>query len=780
VAGREVGGRFPAIEQRTHAMAEPEKPHQPKRRVQKTTRSPAQREASRKNGACSRGPKRPETKRKSSLNSLKLGFYAESEVIPGESIEEYQYERDLWLRRHGATEGGPQFFFAISSFRAAWRYQRGERALHAQTLDDIASARAAHEPDPEIERIEAERIAEKIHQEPRDTLISLMNLPAGCDLLASRFEALLKATRDDDCLFPSQNARLGALLGKRPQDVLEDDLLYETNRWYLSMMRPAELGLKIDNVMGIYADTMPEHSKGYRGDEVKCRINHVLTNELTSSGAEAAALQRQFIAAQISTLRERAARLRREREARAERAAAAAPLSGSVESARRDRHLAMNYRRAEVGSELARKLRKEWLAEAEQNEKTSGSDRPAARGARAENVQSPDTRAHWCGPIREGEPPGEPDGRRGSAGASPSQEPDTLSDVVYQESHRSPLNSPPAPHPAQPPVLGAQAQAEPGAVRGAGGCLGSPPDGQASGGLGLSPGSPAADCAGPAPAPAEDPSRPDHDHPPAAEPPPAPPAAPRTDVPEQPGGLGGGVVPALLLLLLLPLAAGPGRARAPEPPPVRTRALTAAAQAAGRAADRAAESPLQGRRRVGRGPTRRIVAHRQRHGVRWASSRLAASDPSNVPRPPQPARPGAAPASGRLGPGHPRQTIDLRNRHPKGAWGRSPQGQIPDARPSRPAAAGAAPAAGRLIPSHPGQRACLRNPHGQGVRPASHGSDSSLIPHPSSLRSCRDEPESGASRVVSASSSFAIAQASRSGLRPRDSPGLRGPPWDWP
>jgi hypothetical protein len=166
--------------------------------------------------------------------------------------------------------------------------------------------------------------------------------------------------------------------------------------------------------------------------------------------------------------------------------------------------------------------------------------------------------------------------------------------------------------------------------------------------------------------------------------------------------------------------------------------------------------------------------------VRWASSRVAASDPSDVPRPPQPARPGAAPASGRLDPGHPHQTIDLRNHHPKGAWGRGPQGQTPDAQPQQPAHAGASPAPGRLIPSHPGQRACLRNPHGQGVRPASHGSDSSLIPHPSSLRSCRDEPESGATRVVSASSSLAIAQASRSGLRLRDSPGLRGPPWDWP
>jgi hypothetical protein len=597
-------------------MDESRKKPRSKHRVQKTTRSPAQREASRKNGACSRGPKSPETKRTSSMNSLKFGFYAESDVIPGESIEEYQYERDLWLRRHGATEGGPQFFFAISSFRAAWRYQRGERALHAQTLDDIASARAAHGPDPEIERIEAERIAEKIHQEPRETLISLMNLPAGCELLASRFEALLKATRDDDCLFPSQNARLGALLGKRPQDVLEDELLYDLNRWYLGMMRPAELGLTIDNVMGIYADTMPEHSKGYRGDEVKCRINHVLTNELPSSGAEAAALQRQFIAARISALRDRAARLRRERAARAERAAAAAPLSGSVESARRDRHLAMNYRRAELGSALARKLRKEWLADLEQNEKPSGSDRPAARGSSEENGE-----------------------RR-------------------QEIHPAPRDPPPSPLPVQPPVSGAR---------------------------------------GPGP--------------------------------------DGGVLPLLALLLLL-LLRGPG----PAPHHDRDALLGATPLALG----------AWGRSPQGQTPEA---------------------------QPPVPATSGASPASGRLIPSHPRRRASLLNPHrqrvrraSQRAWGRSPQGKTPDVRPPQPAT-------GRL--ERGAGRAAIPRGEAHRHRPAHRWTSRRVAAFdPPSV--CRNEPELGASRAACAESSSPILRASRIALRPRDSPGLRGPPPERP
>jgi hypothetical protein len=194
------------------------------------------------------------------MNALKYGFYALSEVIEGESIEEYQSEREIWCRRLGATDG-PEFFFAVTSFTSSWRYRRGERALHAQLQEDIASARAAHLGDPEIERIEAELIAEKIHHEPRETLISLLKLPAGCDLLVSRWEALLKATRDDDCLFPSQNARMGAMLGKRPDEVLEDETLYKTSCRYLGMMRPAELNLTIDNVIGIFADTIHENIK---------------------------------------------------------------------------------------------------------------------------------------------------------------------------------------------------------------------------------------------------------------------------------------------------------------------------------------------------------------------------------------------------------------------------------------------------------------------------------------------------------------------------------------
>jgi hypothetical protein len=55
-------------------------------------------------------------------------------------------------------------------------------------------------------------------------------LHAGFDLLASRWEALLKATRDDDVSWPSQRTMMWWMLGKRPQAVPEDEHLYELNR----------------------------------------------------------------------------------------------------------------------------------------------------------------------------------------------------------------------------------------------------------------------------------------------------------------------------------------------------------------------------------------------------------------------------------------------------------------------------------------------------------------------------------------------------------------------
>jgi hypothetical protein len=146
-------------------------------------------------------------------------------------------------------------------------------------------------------------------------------------------------------------------------------------------------------------------------------------------------------------------------------------------------------------------------------------------------------------------------------------------------------------------------------------------------------------------------------------------------------------------------------------------------------ADVAVASPQRRMRRVGRAAIDRVEAHRKGRGTRWASRHGATFDPPRAPRPPPPTRPGASPARGRLGPGHPARTACVRAFHARGA-----------------------------------QWASLRGGSSFGLQP-------SCFPE-----LCRNDPKLGASRVAFGQSSFGIAPAARTGLRPRDSPGLRGPP----
>jgi hypothetical protein len=211
-------------------------------------------------------------------------------------------------------------------------------------------------------------------------------------------------------------------------------------------------------------------------------------------------------------------------------------------------------------------------------------------------------------------------------------------------------------------------------------------------------------------------------HPPAgAAPPPAS---------ERPGGPSAGVL-AILLFLLVPLLGGPGREGAPGPHGARDvlEAIPRAQGAWGRSPqgqtpDAPPPQPAAARR-VGRGPTRRAEAHRDRHRVRQASVGLRPQGQTpNVPAPPSAAA-GASPAPGRL----------------DGRVGRGPTHRV---------------------------EAHRRRPSLRWASSRSAGFDPPYV--------CRNDPELDASRVASRSSSCEIVKVSRTDLRPRDSPGLRGPP----
>jgi hypothetical protein len=578
----------------------------------------------------------------------------------------------------------PEIFSAIAAGNSSWRFFRGLNALSAHDALRIGEARGAQTPDDELERREAELIAQKLHEHTRETIIQLYQTAAGCDWLALRWQILLNEVKDNDCAFNSRRVLGVALLGKKPSDVHEDPDLYEFNRLFLGTLLGCT-DLKLEHIMNLYDENLPESIKGYRGDEFETRIDRIVKHHLPPSCAEAARLQRAFYGEQIAALRQRAERLRRQRARAAALRTEGAVLAGSVEQARCERQVASYYRMVQAATADVRRLRHERLRGAR--------DEPDGTGP---GVPEPEVDAEHAGPENPAaaDAPAPPDGEAMAAKPPRGATPDAA--ARREEPDPPALDRPPAPLAAEPQAPASGGGEEP--VERPPAATGSPLNAQRS-----------------------------------AE------AAPPRD-PERPGGLVGGVLPPLLLLLLLPLG-GPGRETALEPHRNRGALLDVVAPAPG----------AWGRRPQGKAPEA---------------------------RPPRPAPAGASPAPGRLSPSHPGRRASLRSPHRHrvrrpslGAWDRRPRGQTPDARTSQPAAAGAAQ--GRL------ERRVGRVPtrrdeaHRQrpGLRWASRRVAAFDPPYV-----CRYEPENGASRVVAGSSSFGIVKASRIGLRPRDSPGLRGPP----
>jgi hypothetical protein len=87
----------------------------------------ARAEASRRNGAKSKGPKTPEGKARSSQNALKHGLRAQKHMLlPGESAAEYQ-RLEAALLEELAPEGALQAVLARRVVAAAWRLERVEQ-----------------------------------------------------------------------------------------------------------------------------------------------------------------------------------------------------------------------------------------------------------------------------------------------------------------------------------------------------------------------------------------------------------------------------------------------------------------------------------------------------------------------------------------------------------------------------------------------------------------------------------------------------------------------------
>ena len=162
-------------------------------------RSEKQREASRTNGARSRGPKTPKGINISKMNGLKHGLRAAQVVLPGEDAAEFEAELEGWAG-DWKPDGHTKAVLVERAAVASWRLRRCVRAekellieIAAQGDDDLNND---DEIDYEVEdRID--RAADDLGSYPARSLAELKALPRGVDRLIALWGDLDEALGDD-------------------------------------------------------------------------------------------------------------------------------------------------------------------------------------------------------------------------------------------------------------------------------------------------------------------------------------------------------------------------------------------------------------------------------------------------------------------------------------------------------------------------------------------------------------------------------------------------------
>jgi hypothetical protein len=89
--------------------------------------SPARGEASRRNGAKSRGPRTPEGKARSAQNALRHGLCAQKHLVLADEDAQAFAALEASIIAELAPEGTLQHILAARVVRAAWRLERAER-----------------------------------------------------------------------------------------------------------------------------------------------------------------------------------------------------------------------------------------------------------------------------------------------------------------------------------------------------------------------------------------------------------------------------------------------------------------------------------------------------------------------------------------------------------------------------------------------------------------------------------------------------------------------------
>jgi hypothetical protein len=178
--------------------------------------SEAQREASRTNGAKSRGPTTPEGKNISKFNGVKHGLRAEQVVLPGEDPAEFEAERQGWLN-DWKPQSHTRAVLVERAAVASWRLRRAVR---------VESARLRQLTQDAADRFDRERFAsvdsavEQLAYDPKGGLTRLRFHAAGIDRLIASWTELADALAHGPAAWNQvrYHERLMLLLGRYTDD----------------------------------------------------------------------------------------------------------------------------------------------------------------------------------------------------------------------------------------------------------------------------------------------------------------------------------------------------------------------------------------------------------------------------------------------------------------------------------------------------------------------------------------------------------------------------------
>ena len=209
----------------------------------------AQIAANQRNAKRSTGPKTAEGKATSSRNATTHGLTAKTLVLPNENVDVFQQKLDHWHTFY-ATDDPAQLALVDLAANASWRLGRcarheasvlSERVRYAELQHDVKrrneaealGQRLIYEPINRVSECQwrdpviAERLERRADDDPPVLFRQLCATAEGVDWLRARWVELHVALHRDGFWHYPEKFKAMRLLGKRPEDLLEDAAVAE-------------------------------------------------------------------------------------------------------------------------------------------------------------------------------------------------------------------------------------------------------------------------------------------------------------------------------------------------------------------------------------------------------------------------------------------------------------------------------------------------------------------------------------------------------------------------